>query len=156
VYYRSEAYLTRGTHPEPLDSMESIEDRVCSAYGLNLYDAGTWSIALGLQNEFEVPEVYNDQILYSSTTGRMDDVGGIKDIRGDTDDFHYGKGMVTGSSLAMVRFACASKRVDFPPRRANFTRAPLLLHRSRCQETCRTQTKRAARTTRFKAPSSIV
>ena len=102
VYYRSEAYLTRGTHPEPLDGREAIEDRVCSAYGLNLYDAGTWTIGLGLLNEFEVSNVYQNQILYSSTTGRMDDVGGIKDIRGDTDDFHYGKGQITGSSLSMV------------------------------------------------------
>ena len=30
VYYRSEAYLTRGTHPEPLDGKEAIEDRVLS------------------------------------------------------------------------------------------------------------------------------
>jgi hypothetical protein len=102
VYFRSEAYLTRGTHPEPLDGKEAIEDRVCSAFGLNLYDAGTWTIGLALQSEFEIPRVYENQILYSSTTGRMDDIGGIKDIRGDTDDFHYGKGQVLGSSLAMV------------------------------------------------------
>ena len=70
MYYRSEAYLTRGTHPEPLDGREAVEDRVCSAYGLNLYDAGTWSIGMGLVNEFEVPSVYQNQILYSSTTGR--------------------------------------------------------------------------------------
>lgn len=101
-YFRSEAYMTRGTHPEPLDGKEAIEDRVCSVFGLNLYDAGTWTIALALQNEFEIQEVYNRQILYSSTTGRMDEVGGIKDIRGDTSDFKYGKGQVVGASLEMV------------------------------------------------------
>ena len=101
-YFRSEAYMTRGTHPEPLDGKEAIEDRVCSTYGLNLYDAGTWSIGLALQNEFEIQRVYNRQILYSSTTGRMDEVGGIKDIRGDTTDFKYGKGQVIGASLEMV------------------------------------------------------
>jgi hypothetical protein len=67
--------MTRGTHPEPLDGKEAVEDRVCSVFGLNLYDAGTWSIALALQNEFEIQRVYNRQILYSSTTGRMDEVG---------------------------------------------------------------------------------
>ena len=69
------ADMTRGTHPEPLDGKEAVEDRVCSVYGLNLYDAGTWSIALALQNEFEIQRVYNRQILYSSTTGRMDEIG---------------------------------------------------------------------------------
>ena len=70
--------MTRGTHPEPLDGKEAVEDRVCSVFGLNLYDAGTWTIALALQNEFEIQRVYNRQILYGSTTGRQDDIGGLK------------------------------------------------------------------------------
>ena len=81
---------------------QAIEDRVSTQYGLNLYDGGTWEIALALSNEFELQDVYNRQILYGSTTGRQDDIGGLKDIRGDTADFKYGAGAVAGDSLAKV------------------------------------------------------
>ena len=32
----------------------------------------------------------------------MDDIGGLKDIRGDTGDFHYGAKKVLGSALAKM------------------------------------------------------
>ena len=99
---RSPAYLEHGLHPEPLDSQQAIEDRVCTKYGLNLYDAATWQIGLALRNEFEVQEVYLRQILFGSTTGRQDDIGGIKDIRGDTKDFKYGPSKILGTALEKV------------------------------------------------------
>ena len=77
-YFRSPKYMTPGLHPVPLDGQEAIEDRVSTQYGLNLYDGGTWEIALALSNEFELQDVYNRQILYGSTTGRQGDIGGLK------------------------------------------------------------------------------
>jgi hypothetical protein len=103
TYFREELYIRSGLHPHPLDGKDAIQDRINSYYGLNLYDAGTWEIALALRNEWELQQVYENQILYGSTTGRVDNVGGLKDIRADTDDFEYGPDKTIGSSLDKVK-----------------------------------------------------
>ena len=73
--------------------------------GLNLYDGATWEIGLALQNEFEVPDSYNAEVLFSSTTGRDGTVGGLKDIRGDTKDFKCARVFVC---LVAPRLICAT------------------------------------------------
>jgi len=101
-YFRSDVYLQPGLHPSPLDSQESIEDRISSKYGLNLYDAATWEIGLALQHEHEIQDVYHRQVLFQSTTGRSISPGGTKDIRADTKDYHYGPQKILGTEISKV------------------------------------------------------
>jgi len=98
-YWRSEAYLAPGMHPVPLDSQVAIEDRVCTKFGLNLYDGATWEIGLSLQGEVELPRVYERTILYSCSTGTNTNVGGLADIKADSSLFLYGKNQTPGSAL---------------------------------------------------------
>ncbi len=102
AFWRSEKYLPPYYHSNPIDGQVAIEDRVCTHFGLNLYDAATWEIALGLQGEFEIPNAYEYQILYASSTGTDNTVGGLADIRSDTNQFLYGRNQIPGSSLQRV------------------------------------------------------
>lgn len=100
-YFRSRAYME--LHANPLDGQQSIEDRVSTKFGLNLYDAATWEIALGLQNHFEIPAVYNKEVLYGSTTGRAAPLpGGLKNIRANSQDYKYGQSGTPGDSIEKV------------------------------------------------------
>lgn len=98
-YWRSNAYLSPGLHPVPLDSQVAIEDRVCTKFGLNLYDGATWEIGLSLQGEVELPRVYERTVLYSCSTGTNQNVGGLADIKADSSMFLYGPKQTPGSAL---------------------------------------------------------
>eukprot|EP01096_Ripella_sp_DP13-Kostka_P002017 TRINITY_DN1264_c0_g3_i1.p1 TRINITY_DN1264_c0_g3~~TRINITY_DN1264_c0_g3_i1.p1 ORF type:complete len:622 (+),score=232.38 TRINITY_DN1264_c0_g3_i1:100-1866(+) len=102
TFWRSEKYLPTHLHSNPIDGQEAIEDRVCTHFGLNLYDAATWEIALGLQGEFEIPNAYENSVLYASSTGTDNTVGGLADIRSDTSQYLYGRSQIPGSSLQRV------------------------------------------------------
>lgn len=101
-YWRSPDYLKPGNHPIPLDSKVAIEDRVATAYGLNLYDASTWEVALSLQGEVELPRVYERLVLYPSSTGSNPDVGGLADIRSDNSLYTYGADQTPGNGLERI------------------------------------------------------
>ena len=101
-YWYSPQYLPSYLHPNPLTNQSSILDRTLTQYGLNLYDAATWEIALALSGEFELQDTYEFSILGTSSTGCDTNVGGLCDIRGDTSDFLYGSSQTPGSALPTV------------------------------------------------------
>ena len=102
-YYRSKQYLAKGNHKDPLDCEESIEDRVSTQYGLNLYDGATWEVGLGLENHFNVVNTYHRQVLYPSSTGRASPLpGGLKNIRANSEDYKYGESQTLGSDLTKI------------------------------------------------------
>jgi len=112
AYWRRQAYMGKGNHPSPLDSPESIQDRVYATTCLNLYDGATWQIALALENLFEPAEMYQRQVLFQSSTNGGAELpaeggpGGLASIRGETDDFVYGCDAKPGSSLDQVEYPC--------------------------------------------------
>jgi hypothetical protein len=98
-YWRSKEYLDVAQHPVPLDSQVAIEDRVCTKFGLNLYDGATWEIALSLEGQVEIPRIYERTVLYSCSTGANQNVGGLADIKADTPAFLYGASQIAGNAL---------------------------------------------------------
>lgn len=113
VYWATQTYLSVGAFDEngnhtPLDSMIAIQERTLTRYGLNLYDAAVWQIALSLWGLHQVAYVYESNILYQSTTGSgptQDGFpGGIANIRADNDGFHYGPQKVAGNALKTITY----------------------------------------------------
>lgn len=109
VYWGSQTYLSVGAFDESgnhtqLDSIIAIQERTLTRYGLNLYDAGVWEIALSLWWLYDVAYIYENNILYTSTTGPGTVVVGITNIRADSDDFKYGQAKKSGSSLKEVKY----------------------------------------------------
>jgi hypothetical protein len=113
VYWATQTYLSvgafnqNGNHTQ-LDSMIGIQERALTRFGLNLYDAATWQIALALWNQYDVAFIYENNILYTGTTGPAGSAngqpGGITDIRADSADFQYGPNKVSGSALKSVTY----------------------------------------------------
>jgi hypothetical protein len=113
VYWGSKTYLEVGAFDEygnktQLDSIIAIQERTLTRYGLNLYDAATWQIALSLWNLYDVAFIYESNILYTGTTGpagrKNGNPGGIVSIRADSDDFKYGVNLVGGSALKVITY----------------------------------------------------
>jgi len=114
VYWGTKTYLEVGAfdeygHKTLLESMIGIQERTLTRFGLNLYDGAVWQIALSLWWLYDVPHIYENNILYTSTTGpagRKDGApGGITNIRADSDDFQYGSMTKTpGSSLKTITY----------------------------------------------------
>lgn len=112
-YWASQTYLSIGAFdewgkPTSLDSMIATQERTLTRFGLNLYDAAVWQIALSLWNLHDVAFVYEMNILYTSTTGPGDDKqgapGGLTNIRADADDYQYGANKVNGNALKVITY----------------------------------------------------
>eukprot|EP01013_Petalomonas_cantuscygni_P020775 TRINITY_DN3945_c0_g1_i1.p1 TRINITY_DN3945_c0_g1~~TRINITY_DN3945_c0_g1_i1.p1 ORF type:complete len:686 (-),score=180.94 TRINITY_DN3945_c0_g1_i1:1159-3216(-) len=107
-YWATQTYLSVGAidpygNKLALDSAIAVQERTLTKYGLNLYDAATWEMALALWNLHDVAWMYERGTLYTSTTGPMGRnkgaPGGVIDIRGDHKDFKYGDMKASGDSL---------------------------------------------------------
>ena len=70
-----------------------------------MYDGATWEIALALAGLAQVADVYERNVLYTSSTGSNPTLGGIIDTRSDTDDYKYGVSQTLGSALATITLA---------------------------------------------------
>jgi len=112
-YWATKTYLEVGAFdqngkPTQLDSMIAIQERTLTRYGLNLYDAATWQIALTLWNQYDVAFIYESNILYTGTTGpagtKNGNPGGIVNLRADAEDFKYGFDKVPGSTLKEITY----------------------------------------------------
>jgi hypothetical protein len=88
--------------------MIAIQERTLTRFGLNLYDAATWQIAISLWNLYDVAYIYEENILYPGTTGpagtKNGNPGGIVNIRADAEDFKYGFNKVPGSTLKQITY----------------------------------------------------
>lgn len=124
VYWGTKTYLDAGAFDPngtqlPLDDRIAIQERTLSRYGLNLYDGATWEIALALWNRWDVAEVYERNILFTSSTGPAGrdsgNPGGIVNIRADSTDFKYGDEKVSGTAL---------KQITYPGNATHFTQDP--------------------------------
>lgn len=113
VYWATKTYLSVGAFDEygnktELDSMIAIQERTLTRFGLNLYDAATWQIALTLWGQYDVAYVYENNILFTATTGPAGTTGGnpggITNLRADSSDFKYGPNKVAGSALKTVPY----------------------------------------------------
>jgi len=113
VYWATKTYLEIGAIDyngvqQPLDSIIAIQERTLSRYGLNLYDAATWEIALSLWYLYDVAFIYESGCLYTGTTGpagsKNGNPGGIVNIRADSDDFLYGAQKTAGSALKQITY----------------------------------------------------
>lgn len=123
-YWASKTYLEAGAFnsngtKEPLDSIIAIQERTLTRFGLNLYDAATWEMALALYNRPDVGEVYERNILYTGGTGAggraNGNPGGLASIRGDLDGFSYGPTKIAASTL---------KQITYPGNVTHFTQDP--------------------------------
>jgi len=85
-----------------LDSEIAIQERTLTHYGLNLYDGATWTIALALEELGAVATLYERNVLYPSSTGADDKVGGIVNIRSDSTDYKYGVSGISGDMLSQI------------------------------------------------------
>jgi hypothetical protein len=112
-YWSTQTYLSVGAFDESgnstqLDSMIGIQERTLTRFGLNLYDAAVWQIALSLWWLHDVSFIYENNILYTSTTGPAGTTngnpGGITNIRADSSDFLYGPNKIPGNSLKTVTY----------------------------------------------------
>lgn len=61
-----------------------------------------WELGLAVSGELEIQRMYERQILYTSSTGKDNQPGGLKDLRADSDDFHYGASKTAGNALDKV------------------------------------------------------
>lgn len=113
VYWATKTYLSVGAFDEngnktQLDSIIAIQERTLTRYGLNLYDAATWEIALSLWYLYDVAFIYENNALYTGTTGpagrKNGNPGGIVNIRADSDDFLYGTTKTAGSALKQITY----------------------------------------------------
>eukprot|EP00754_Rhynchopus_humris_P029456 Rhum_TRINITY_DN15218_c2_g1::Rhum_TRINITY_DN15218_c2_g1_i11::g.145449::m.145449 len=114
VYWATKTYLDIGAFdeygkPTELDSIIAIQERSLTRYGLNLYDAAVWEIALSLWGRHDVVSVYERNILYPSTTGpagrKNGNPGGIINLRADSADFQYGVTKTSGADLKTMTYA---------------------------------------------------
>lgn len=121
VYWGTKTYLDAGAFDPngtqlPLDDIIAIQERTLSRFGLNLYDGAVWEIALALWNRWDVAEIYERNILYTSTTGpagrENGNPGGIVNIRADSTDFKYGDDKISGNAL---------KQITYPGNATHFT-----------------------------------
>jgi hypothetical protein len=113
-YWGSKTYLSVGAFNEfgqstTLNSMIGIQERTLTRFGLNLYDAATWQVALSLWNLADVPTIYEQNILYTGSTGPAGaaggNPGGLTNIRADAETFKYGGITKTpGNSLKTVTY----------------------------------------------------
>lgn len=117
VYWASQTYLSVGAFDQngnatALDSMIAIQERTLTRFGLNLYDAATWQIALSLWGLHQVAYIYESNILYQGTTGAGEAdqgyPGGITNIRADESVFLYGPQKVAGSALKTITYPANS------------------------------------------------
>jgi len=117
IYWATQTYLSVGAFDEygnhtPLDSMIAIQERTLTRFGLNLYDAAVWQIALSLWGLHQVAYIYESNILYQGTTGtgQMSQgfPGGITNIRADEEYFLYGPQKVAGSALKTITYPANS------------------------------------------------
>mmetsp|Transcript_17046 Transcript_17046/g.52911 ORF Transcript_17046/g.52911 Transcript_17046/m.52911 type:complete len:688 (-) Transcript_17046:305-2368(-) len=114
VYWGTQTYLSVGAFNEygqktQLESMIGIQERTLTRFGLNLYDAAVWQIALSLWWLYDVAHIYENNILYTGTTGpagrKNGAPGGLTNIRADSEDFQYGSIHKTaGSSLKTITY----------------------------------------------------
>jgi hypothetical protein len=113
VYWATQTYLSVGAfneygNPTELDSMIGIQERTLTRFGLNLYDAATWMIALSLWQLHDVAYVYEENVLYTGTTGpggtKNGGPGGLTNIRADNAGFQYGPQRVLGSDLPTIHY----------------------------------------------------
>jgi len=117
IYWATQTYLSVGAFDEngnhtPLDSMIGIQERTLTRFGLNLYDAAVWQIALSLWGLHQVAYIYESNILYQGTTGAGQKSqgypGGITNIRADEVDYLYGPQKVAGSALKTITYPANS------------------------------------------------
>ena len=113
VYWATKTYLEMGAFTDSgkradLDSIIAIQERTLTRYGLNLYDAAVWEIALTLWGRHDVATVYERNVLYTSTTGpagrKNGNPGGIVNLRADSDDYQYGVTKQSGSALKTITY----------------------------------------------------
>lgn len=114
VYWGTQTYLSIGAFDEygrhtQLESMIGIQERTLTRFGLNLYDAAVWQIALSLWWLYDVAHIYQNNILYTSTTGpagrKNGAPGGLTNIRADSADFLYGSIHKTaGDALKVITY----------------------------------------------------
>mmetsp|Transcript_40456 Transcript_40456/g.99340 ORF Transcript_40456/g.99340 Transcript_40456/m.99340 type:complete len:791 (+) Transcript_40456:140-2512(+) len=107
LYWKTRAYLDEGAFDPfgnrvELDSIIAVQERTLTNMGLNLYDGSLWQIALCLEGLCDFADIYERNVLYPSTTGANKDIGGIIDIRGDSQQYKYGAKQVAGSALEKV------------------------------------------------------
>ena len=112
-YWSTKTYLSIGAfdeygRPTELDSIIAIQERTLTRFGLNLYDAATWQMALTLWGLYDVAYIYESNILYTGSTGpagtKNGNPGGIVNIRADATHFKYGAQKVAGSSLKVIPY----------------------------------------------------
>jgi len=112
-YWGSQTYLSVGAFDEygrktELDSMIGIQERTLTRFGLNLYDAAVWEIALALWWLYDVTMIYEENILYTGSTGpagRKDgNPGGLTNIRADASVYLYGMQKTEGSALKTITY----------------------------------------------------
>jgi len=116
LYWKTRNYLTIGAFDYngtklPLDDIVAIQERALTHVGLNLYDAGIWSVALALNGFAEVGDVYYRNVMYTSGTGANPQIGGLKSIRAwepnpdpehPPDPFYYGKDKIKNTDMKKV------------------------------------------------------
>lgn len=66
-YWSSYDYLASDIEEQlgPLDNQTAVQDRTCTKYGLNLYDAATFTMALTLKGASSVANMYQKNIFSS-------------------------------------------------------------------------------------------
>jgi hypothetical protein len=115
-YWNTKNYITSGAFDYngtrlPLDDIVAIQERALTHVGLNLYDAGIWSVALALSGFSEITGVYYRNVMYTSGTGANPQIGGLKSIRAwepnpdpthPPDPFYYGRDKIKNTDLPMV------------------------------------------------------
>jgi len=115
-YWQTKNYMTVGAFDFngtrlPLDDIVAIQERALTHVGLNLYDAGIWTVALTLSGFSDVTQIYHRNVLYTSATGSNPQVGGLKSIRAwepnpdpehPPDPFYYGRSRVKNTDLPSV------------------------------------------------------
>jgi len=109
-YLSSGAFDFNGTRL-PLDDMVAIQERALTHVGLNLYDAGIWSVALALSGFESITGMYYRNVMYTSGTGANPQIGGLKSIRAwepnpdpthPPDPFYYGRTKVKNTDLPAI------------------------------------------------------
>jgi hypothetical protein len=116
-YWNTKDYITIGAFDYngtrlPLDDIVAIQERALTHVGLNLYDAGIWSVALSLTGFEAVSSVYYRNVMYTSGTGANPQIGGLKSIRAwepnpdpthPPDPFYYGRDKLKNTDLTKVQ-----------------------------------------------------
>lgn len=111
AYWGTQTYIEsggmdfNGNHTE-LDAMPAIIERTLTRYGLRLGAGAFWEMALSLWGAHDVAYVYENEVLYTATTGAAgsDGPGGIADLRCDSSTYLYGPGKVPGNELAVITY----------------------------------------------------